>query len=268
MSPRISPPVVLLVEDRRVPGEQLVELLTSCGHRVEWAQSSAAAAQLLERSYPDAAVVDLLVPDLDRRGLFSRLDRISPVLIIVSESTGPLQGKIVSHPNAQGIGVVTLQPRELATRVFQALSTTHELRRAMDASDCLRFGNLTIERSRSRATVDGRLLRLTPTEYWLLLALARRADQVVSRDELAQAVLGSRAARGQPLTMHIARLRARLADANPGAPTIEAVRGVGYRLSLVCSAVESKVLAHDATQAVRRRPLRTKRFAFSGELLP
>ena len=93
-----------------------------------------------------------------------------------------------------------------------------------------RIGDLAIDHTRRRVSLGGRPLQLTPTEYRLLRTLASRADDVVTREELAQQVWGYQdASSGRTIDVHIRRLRAKLATgAHP--PAIVSVRGFGYKL--------------------------------------
>jgi two-component system alkaline phosphatase synthesis response regulator PhoP len=96
--------------------------------------------------------------------------------------------------------------------------------------DLQRAGNLAIDHTRRRVSLGGTPLQLTPIEYRLLRALVSRADDVVTRDELAQQVWGYQdVSSGRTIDVHIRRLRAKLATGtNP--PVIASVRGLGYKL--------------------------------------
>jgi len=98
-----------------------------------------------------------------------------------------------------------------------------------------RYGPLAIDEARREVLWQGRRLDLTPTEFAMLTYLARRAGQVVSYDELLQAVWDTSLERGGSLAQvrsTIKRLRRKLGEA-PGNPRyLVNVRGIGYRLDL------------------------------------
>ena len=101
----------------------------------------------------------------------------------------------------------------------------------------LHMGEVGLDRRHMTVTVGGTALRLTRTEFRLLAALLEaRPGEVVSRRALALASRGSRGAEwGWPADRYVSRLRAALrrtaAEAGVPAPTIEAVRTFGYRLT-------------------------------------
>jgi DNA-binding response OmpR family regulator len=97
----------------------------------------------------------------------------------------------------------------------------------------LLVGDLRIDAAAHKVTIGGRPLELAPREFALLLALARRAEQVISVDELIRLVWGDGFS-GEPqvVYVHVRRLREKL-EIDPAAPTrLLTVRGVGYKLAL------------------------------------
>ena len=104
----------------------------------------------------------------------------------------------------------------------------------------VRVGALTIDAERQRATLEGptgeTLLNLRPKEYALLVTLARSVGDALSRTVLADRVWGDAPyVSDNALDVTVSGLRQRLADAREAsggsAPSIETVRGVGYRLA-------------------------------------
>jgi two-component system response regulator MtrA len=81
-------------------------------------------------------------------------------------------------------------------------------------------------------TLAGQLVHLTPTEYRLLVALASRPDEVLSRETLGQIVWGYQdLGTGHLIDVHIGRLRLKLRRAPKAAPIIVTVRGKGYTIN-------------------------------------
>ena len=97
--------------------------------------------------------------------------------------------------------------------------------------DQLRVGDLVIAGSRGTVTVGGHVVHLTPTEFRLIVALANRPDEVLSREQLGQIVWGyDDVGNGHLIDVHIGRLRGKLRQVSPGAAIIVTVRGRGYRI--------------------------------------
>ena len=117
------------------------------------------------------------------------------------------------------------KPKELIARVRA------RLRRSDDpAPEHLGIGDLTIDVTGHRVTRDGVPISLTPLEFDLLVALARKPWQVFTREVLLERVWGYRhAADTRLVNVHVQRLRSKI-EADPERPEIVVtVRGVGYK---------------------------------------
>jgi two-component system response regulator MtrA len=83
-------------------------------------------------------------------------------------------------------------------------------------------------------------LILTPTEFRLLTALTSRAEEILSREQLAQDVWGYLdASNGRTIDVHVRRLRMKLARGAVPGPAIVSVRGLGYRITAEESAANT-----------------------------
>lgn len=135
--------------------------------------------------------------------------------------------------DAQGISLCPSADDDLADRVAEILCLKDRVAQAHPRrSEYLQVGQLLVDWSHRRASIRGQSLQLTPTEYWLLVALAQRPGGTVTRDELAPQISEWRNATRRSLAVHMARLRAKLARGGPESPDIKAVRGRGYMLIL------------------------------------
>jgi two-component system, OmpR family, alkaline phosphatase synthesis response regulator PhoP len=93
-------------------------------------------------------------------------------------------------------------------------------------------GKLEIRPAEYLALADGRPLRLTVRELQLLTALARRADRIVSREELHEAVWGGPYTKAdRSVDVYVGKLRQKLEEASPGCSFIHTHFGFGYRLT-------------------------------------
>jgi DNA-binding response OmpR family regulator len=223
---------VLLVEDDPAAALLLVGLLEARNYSVFQAASGREARRLLDAVRADVLIVDLMAGGLDYPGLFTDPQRIPSIPIIVPRAGQGAEETILElRVDAHGIALYPSADDELAERVADLLRSKP---RAVQAdprrSEYVQVGQLLVDRSHRRATVNGQSLQLTPTEYWLLVALAQRPGQTVTRDELALEISERRSARERTLTVHMARLRAKLVRGGPGSPGLKAVRGRGYML--------------------------------------
>jgi DNA-binding response OmpR family regulator len=93
----------------------------------------------------------------------------------------------------------------------------------------LRFRGLDIDLVRREVVADTRLVGLTGVEFKLLVALAERAGQPLSREQLSAAVqAGPYRPQDRTVDVQVARLRRKLREASPGTEWVDTVRGEGY----------------------------------------
>ena len=105
------------------------------------------------------------------------------------------------------------------------------------APDQIRVAELFIAQSRGTVTLAGQVVRLTPTEYRLLVALASRPNEILSRETLGQLVWGYQdVGTGHLIDVHIGRLRLKLRSASRSSPIIQTVRGKGYTIGSAAAA--------------------------------
>jgi two-component system response regulator MtrA len=117
------------------------------------------------------------------------------------------------------------KPKELVARVRARLRRTEE-----EPAELLSIADVVIDVPAHKVTREGGLIALTPLEFDLLVALARKPRQVFTREVLLEQVWGYRhAADTRLVNVHVQRLRAKI-EPDPERPeVILTVRGVGYK---------------------------------------
>lgn len=218
---------VLLIEDNRDLAFGLRTALEVEGYEVLHAATGDAGLTLATQQAPDLVVLDLMLPGLNGFEVLKRLrgaDLTLPVLILTArdQEADKVQGFRAGADDyvTKPVGVLEFLAR------IEAL-----LRRARPPAGTavVRFSDIEVDPGRRAATVCGRLLELSPLEFDLLLALARRQGRVRSRAELLREVWGYRAdVESRTVDTHIAKLRSKLNGG--GADRIATVRKRGYRL--------------------------------------
>jgi len=219
-------PRILVVDDE----PQIVDLLKSYlvreGFEVEEASDGEAALAAMRRRAPDLVVLDLMLPRLDGREVCRRIRETSgtPIIMLTArdEETDKLLGLELG---ADDYVTKPFSPREVVARVRAVLR-----RGTWEPPTVVRAGDLVIDLRAHEATVAGRRLDLTPTEFRLLETLASHPNQVFTRMQLIDRVQGH-AFEGYERTVdaHIKNLRAKV-EPDPHAPRyIVTVYGVGYK---------------------------------------
>jgi DNA-binding response OmpR family regulator len=219
--------LILVVDDEPKIVRLARDYLEKNGFRVVIAGDGPSALAMARRVHPDLIVLDLLLPGMDGREVCRVLRRESDVPIIMLTALSEESDQIVGlEIGADDYIVKPFSPRALVARV-RAL-----LRRAqggVHAPAVIRAGGLEVDTARHSATLDGKSLRLTPSEFDLLAVLARHPGQTLTRQQLMDDLYGG-AASGvdRSVDSHIKNLRRKLESAS-NKNYIETIYGVGYR---------------------------------------
>jgi two-component system alkaline phosphatase synthesis response regulator PhoP len=223
---------VLVVDDDPEIVRLLRAYLEQAGYEVLAAYDGEMAIHILRRERPDLVLLDLMLPDRDGWDV-TRVVRSDPSLaptpIIMLTARVEDQDKILGlELGADDYVTKPFNPREVMARVRAVL------RRAQGEAAptrILQAGPLRMDLDQHRVEVDGQALKLTPTEFALLQALAEHPGHALTRMELIEKGLGySYEGMERTVDTHIKNLRRKLAKAGAGDDLIETVFGVGYRL--------------------------------------
>ncbi|MFJ4538817.1 response regulator transcription factor [Streptomyces tibetensis] len=221
---------VLLVEDDEPVAESLRRGLRRYGFEVEWVTTGGAA---LEHEGPyDVVLLDLGLPDTDGLDVCKALRERGDVPIIVISARSDETDRVVGlELGADDYVSKPFGVREVIARIRAVMRRTRP-RTPTETPDAGpdRYGTrLTIDRKAARVRLDGEEVALAPKEYDLLAFLTEEPGALMSREQIMEAVWDANwFGPTKTLDVHVAALRRKLA----GAITIEAVRGVGFRLEI------------------------------------
>ena len=218
---------ILIVEDEEDIARLIARTFEKDSFRVSLASTLAEAQKALAQDPPDLIVLDLMLPDGDGLELCKLLrfqeEREIPVVVLTAK--GEEVDRILGFEmGADDYIVKPFSPRELLLRVKAILRRTKS--QGQEASP-LRFGSLEIFPARWEVRVERCPVKLTRTEFNLLLTLVEAGGRVLSREVLLDRVWGyTFEGYARTVDTHIRRLRKKL---GPAAKHIETVWGIGYR---------------------------------------
>ncbi|HUJ35300.1 MAG TPA: response regulator transcription factor [Solirubrobacteraceae bacterium] len=222
-------PRVLVVDDEQQILRALRVILRDAGFEALPASTAEAALDIAAMRRPDAAIVDLVLPDFDGVELCRRLREWSEMPLIVLSAVGDEDAKVRAlAAGADDYVTKPFGPRELVARLQANLRRiAPEPEEAM-----IRVEGLEVDLARRTVRVDGEEVHLTPTEFDLLRLLIRNRGRLMTHRDLLLAVWGPGYGEDtQVLRAHIANLRRKIEPAG-GRRYIRTDPGVGYRFAL------------------------------------
>jgi two-component system, OmpR family, alkaline phosphatase synthesis response regulator PhoP len=222
---------ILVIDDEVKIVTVLKAYLEQSGYQVVTAADGKAALTAFQREKPDFMILDLTLPGLDGLEVCRAVRRQSniPILMLTArvEEADKLMGLELG---ADDYVVKPFSPREVVARVRTIF------RRASGETaqnEIIRVGNLEIDMDQHTVLVSDHQVELTPTEFDILVVLARQPKRVFTRLQIMEQAQGN-AFEGYERTIdaHIKNIRLKL-EPNSKAPTfIHTVFGVGYKLEV------------------------------------
>ena len=220
---------VLIVEDEPSYVEALRLVLGAEGFEVDTALDGKTGLERFRDRRPEVILLDLMLPAISGLDVLRAVRRESDVPVIVVSAKGA-EADVVSALELGADDYVTkpYSARELVARIRAAL------RRGASsaAGEVLTAGTAVLDLAARRLRLAGGEQDLPKKEFEVLCLLMRHPGRVVPREEFLDEIWGYASTdETRSLDQHVRRLRRRL-EADPAAPQIEAVRGVGYRLDV------------------------------------
>ncbi|MBV1935980.1 response regulator transcription factor [Streptomyces sp. BV286] len=218
---------VLLVEDDEPVAQSLRRGLVRYGFEVAWV---ATGGDALAHGDPyDVVLLDLGLPDTDGLDVCKALRARGDVPIIVISARSDETDRVVGlELGADDYVTKPFGVREVIARIRAVMRRARPPASADAGPD--EYGTrLAIDRKAARVRLDGQEVALAPKEYDLLAFLTEEPGALMSREQIMEAVWDANwFGPTKTLDVHVAALRRKLS----GAITIEAVRGVGFRLEI------------------------------------
>ncbi|GGB39220.1 DNA-binding response regulator [Flexivirga endophytica] len=217
---------VLVVDDDPSLAEMLGIILQGEDLEVTFCATGDRAMEAFHDSKPDVVLLDVMLPGIDGVEVCRLIRAESTVpIVMLTARTDTVDVVLGLESGADDYVTKPFKPQELVARVRA------RLRRGDDVeSESITLGDLSIDVSGHVVQRGGAPILLTPLEFDLLVALARKPWQVFSRETLLEQVWGYRHAGDTRLVnVHVQRLRSKV-EKDPENPEIVlTVRGVGYK---------------------------------------
>ncbi len=222
---------ILLIDDDTQLGAPLAVYFQRFELTLTHALRPSDGLQRLRTGQFDAAILDVMLPEMDGFELCRTIRKDSDIPIIMLTARGDVMDRVVGlEIGADDYLPKPFEPRELVARLQTVLRRRVQTPQAQGAeAQELRFEGLTLDPARRSVTRQGQPVELTSTEFDLLHLLARESGKVHSRDDILNQLRGHEAELyTRAVDIVVSRLRKKLEPLD----CIKTLRNAGYSLAL------------------------------------
>jgi len=222
-------PIALVIDDEAQMQRLLRISLEEEGYRVFAAETGEQGLLEAASRKPDVVVLDLGLPDFDGLQVLKRLREWNPVpVIILSVRDNETEKVVALDAGADDYVTKPFHTEELLARL--RVAQRHAQR--TEAPTIFEQEGLCVNLPERLATVKGKTVDLTPTEYALLRLFVTHAGKVLTHAHILRSIWGPKnAEQSQYLRVYVSHLRSKLTTLGMRADLIKTETGIGYRLT-------------------------------------
>ena len=221
---------ILVVDDEQKIIQITSDYLEAAGYAVLSADNGISALRVVDESQPDLVILDLGLPGMDGLDVCRELRKKSDLPIIILTARGEESDKLVGlELGADDYITKPFSPKELVARVRAVL---RRMEKSTSDEEIFRVGKVRFDVLKMRLTIDDTAIELTPTEFELLLTLARQPGRIFTRSQLLDAIHGvAFDSYERAIDAHIKNIRRKI-EPDPRQPLyVLTVYGVGYKFN-------------------------------------
>lgn len=227
---------ILIIDDDTELCELLIDYLGPEGFQIETAHNGEQGVKMATGGNYDLVILDVMLPGINGFDVLRKIRESSAVPIIMLTARGDDIDRIVGlELGADDYLPKPFNPRELVARMHAIQRRSESLQgtsagQAGAESARLQIDDLDLKPAYQSVTCGGRKIELTAVQFSILHQLLLNAGKVVSRDSLAEKVLGRKLEMfDRSIDVHISSLRKKLENPGERGERIKSVRGVGYQ---------------------------------------
>lgn len=220
---------ILVVDDDPALAEMLTIVLRGEGFDTAVVRDGSKVLEVFRETHPDLVLLDLMLPGTSGLDVCKeiRAESGTPIIMLTAK-TDTVDVVLGLESGADDYVMKPFKPKELTARIRARLRQAD-----VGTAERLRVADIEIDVLGHQVTRDNEPIPLTPLEFDLLVALARKPRQVFTREVLLEQVWGYRhAADTRLVNVHVQRLRSKI-EKDPERPeVVVTVRGVGYKAGI------------------------------------
>ncbi len=226
---------VLIVEDDKEIREGVKIYLKSKGYEVSEAADGVEGLEIIKKEEIHLAIVDVMMPRMDGITMTMKLrEKYDFPVIFLSAKSEEVDKILGLDMGADDYVTKPFTPMELLARVNSQLRRYRKFMDKLEKKEVMKniyvIGGLELNEDTKEVSVDGEPVKVTPTEYKILLLLMKHAGRVFSAEEIYEWVWQERAVNTDTIMVHVRNIREKI-EINPKEPKyLKVVWGVGYKL--------------------------------------
>ena len=224
---------ILVCDDDREIVDAIEIYLTQEGYHVLKAYDGMQAIQMLEREEIQLLIIDVMMPKLDGiRATLKIREKSSIPIIILSAKSEDVDKILGLNIGADDYVTKPFNPLELVARVKSQLRRYDMMSGEVPSGGITyRLGGLEMDDDRKQVYMDGRLIKMTPLEYNILLLMMKHPGKVFSSRQIYESIWNENGyAAENTVAVHIRHIREKI-EINPKEPRyLKVVWGLGYKI--------------------------------------
>lgn len=223
---------ILIIDDEKDLLKLIHTVLTKEGFtKVYTAETGNEGLRLFDEILPDLIILDIMLPDSEGYEICSTIRNISKVPILFLSAKSEELDKILGFAIG-GDDYITkpFSPKELAYRVRAHLRRSEYQIESAD-NTILKFGPFIMDTKKVELLKNNKVIELKPKEYKILEYLAKHKNQIISKEQLCDAVWGDEyIGYDNTIMVHIRKIRKKIEDIPSNPKFLVTVKGLGYKL--------------------------------------
>lgn len=219
---------ILVIDDDVELCELLNEYLQTEGYSIQAVHNGLEGAEIATENSYDIIILDVMLPGMDGFEVLKRIraTKTTPVLMLTAKGDD-IEKILGLEMGADDYLPKPYNPRELLARIKAILRRSNTAKEESNTPAVVNTGNFLLDNSRLTASYKGTDLRLTVVEFNILSMLISNRGRAVTRDEIAEEVLGRELSTfDRSIDVHVSNIRKKASDPD----IIKSIRGAGYQL--------------------------------------
>ena len=226
---------ILVVDDEKEIADLIEIYLVSDGYKVFKANNAKEGLEILDQEEIHLVLLDIMMPGMDGLEMCRKIRETNnnPIIMLSAKSTD-LDKILGLGTGADDYVVKPFNPLELLARVKSMMRRYTSLGSIAEKNNVIRIGDVELDKDAKEVRVNGKLVKMTATEYGILQLLMENAGKVFSIDEIYERVWNeSSFSPENTVSVHIRRIREKI-EINPKEPRyLKVVWGIGYKIEKI-----------------------------------